>query len=109
MKIRIGDYVRIVILLIGMLTLSLSYGVALYAQNVSTNDIHQHFKDIENQQRNDQEKVNFMDKRLSIIETKQDFLLYLVSGLAVGIGALLLERFRNVFFESRRRRYDEHN
>lgn len=61
MKRRMSDYLRVSVLLAGILALSLSWAVVLHAQSGSTTEINQHFKDIENQQRNDQEKVNAID------------------------------------------------
>ena len=109
MKRRISDYLRVSVLLGGILALSLSWVVVLYAQSNSSAETNERFKAIETQQRTDEEKVNSIDKRLLVIETKQDFITYLIYGLGVGIGTLLLERFRGVFVASRRRQDNEEN
>jgi len=101
---RKGDWMRITLLAIGMLALSLSWAAVLHAQNDETN---QRFKDIEVQQRADQTKVNEIDKRLVVIETKQDFNTWLLYGLGAGIGALLLDRAKAVLFAPARRRQDD--
>lgn len=102
---RKGDWMRISLLVTGMLALSLSWAVVLHAQ--SDNAVNEHFKDIESQIRADQAKVNDIDKRLVVIETKQDFNTWLLYGLGAGIGALLLDRAKAVLFAPARRRQDE--
>lgn len=104
MERRKGDIMRILVLTTGVLVLFLSWVVVLHAQAQNDN---QRFKDIENQQKIDQEKVNSIDKRLVIIETKQDFNTWLLYGLGAGIGALLLERVKVTLFAPARRRRDD--
>lgn len=102
---RKGDLMRISLLSIGILVLFLSWAVVLHAQ--SDNEANQRFKDIEAQQKVDEAKVNDIDKRLVVIETKQDFNTWLLYGLGAGIGALLLERVKVTLFAPARRRHDD--
>lgn len=102
---RKTDLVRIAVFLCGILAIFLSWAVILHAQN---NDrIEQQFRDINQQQKLDQEKVNNIDKRLIVIESKQDFITQLIYGIGAAIGLMLADRVRALLFAPRRRQYDD--
>lgn len=99
---RFTGYLRLSFIIIGLSVIFLSFVVTLKAQ--SQNHLDQQVKEVMQQQKSDQDKIISIDKRLTVIETKQDSILYVGWGVIGGLGMLLLERAKDILFAPRRRR-----
>jgi len=105
---RFTDYIKLIIITVGILFLISSAGLVMQAQSSKTEQGQAQFadkvKDIQEQQKSDLEKITSIDKRLVAIETKQDIVLYILAGVGGAIGMLLGERIFSVVFAANRRR-----
>ncbi|KAF0246281.1 MAG: hypothetical protein FD167_3473 [bacterium] len=95
---RVKESLRLIFITIGLLILLLSFGFSIDAQSQPQSYLEERIKQIESQQRSDQTQISAIDKRLAIIETKQDAIIYVGWGVLGGLGLLLADRLKDVLF-----------
>ena len=101
---RFTDYLGLGFITIGLITLFLSFVLCIHAQTQSQNYLEKKVKDLEELQKSEQTQITGIDKRLLVIETKQDAIIYIGCGLLSALGLLLADRVKEILSAIRRRR-----